>query len=463
MIQMTRSMIDRFTQLSANRLMSHVRSLSTDDMRGRMPGDIGYNRAMDYAISSFKNYGLQPAFPDNEYEQAFNMETCRVIRSDVSLSMESGPEEELILGKDYVCRGLTGDGNISGDLVFVGYCSSEKDFNELDSVNLDGKIAVSFKHPIPGNEQEKPLLPREKAHLLREKGAIGLIIVPNPNRKAPDRLSVSLVEKSEYIPGFPILVMADHLADRLFSFNGRTLSGRQFEIDEFRRVSSEPIPAQIKIKIDTEYCQNGVSWNVAGVVPGCDPEVARETLIIGAHLDHVGIQGEKLIFNGAQDNASGVAAVLELARVISSGPKPRRSIVFVLFGAEEAGLIGSLHYAANSPFDLDNTIAMLNLDCIGAGSGVDMRGRKSYPELFEIFDEVNRKYVGILDTNADNPPGGADAKPFEDAGIPNMYFVASDAYRHLHMASDTPETLNPTLFQGITRLAYLTASTIVEK
>jgi len=460
MTQLTRSLIDCYTELSAHNLMNHVRRLAADDMRGRMPGDIGYKRAMDYVITSFRNNGVSPAFEDLKYEQKFSLETCRILKSSVSLSLGTESEKELILGRDYVCRGLTGDGTISGDLVFIGYCSTDSDFNELDSVDINGKIAVSFKHPAPGKEV---LLPREKAHLLKKRGAIGLIIVPNPNRSDPDRLSVSLVEKGEYIPGFPLLVVAEHIADLLFNFNEKTLSSRQFNIDEFHDVMSESIPARMKINVKTEYCSEGKSWNIAGIIKGCDPDLAHETVIVGAHLDHVGIQGEKVIFNGAQDNASGVAAVLEMARVFAMGPKSRRSIIFALFGAEEAGLIGSLHYIGNSPCSLDNTVAMANLDCIGAGSGVDMRGRKSYPELFKVFDEVNSKYVRMPDTNADNPSGGADAQPFEDAKIPNMYFVAKDAYKHLHMASDIPETLNPTLLEGITRLAYLTLAELTQK
>ena len=459
----TKSLIDQYIEIKSSNLMQHVKVLAADNMRGRMPGDIGYRRAMDYCIDFFKNHGLQPAFPDDSFEQPFTMETCCVTDADVTLTMNGEETRKMELGHDYVCRALTGDGDVSGELVFVGYCCTDDDFNELENVDLQGKIAVSFKHPPPWIKPAKPMLPREKAHILKKHGAVGLVIVPNPNRAYPDRLSVSWVEKGEYIPGFPLLVLADHQADTLFGSEADTLAGIQYNIDHNRTIHSRPLPARMNIRLDTIYKPEDTSWNVAAILPGSDPELKHDTVLLGAHLDHVGIQGETTIFNGAQDNASGVAAVLEMARIFADGPAPRRSIAFALFGAEEAGLLGSIHYANNPPHSMEDTVAMLNLDCMGAGTGCDMRGRKAYPELFELLDRMNEDFVNLKDSMADHPAGGADAKPFEDAGVPNMYFVSSSAYRHLHMASDTTETLNPPLFEAISRLAYLTASELASR
>lgn len=454
MLKIENKLLERFKNIRAERLMNHVRFLASDKMRGRMPGDIGYRLAMDYATDSFRNMGLKPGF-EKGYEQEFTLETCHVVSAAVRLAAHGMSSQELILGEDFICRGLTGDGVVSGELVFVGYCSDDKDFNELEDLDLEGKIAVSFKHPPSWWKDRFPLLPREKAHRVFKRGAKALVIVPNPNRKELDRLSGSLVEKGDYIPGFPLIVLNEPIAERLFAYDDNTLAGRQFRIDTFKETMSGPLPASMSIDIKTVHNDKGISWNAAGCIPGADPELARQVVLVGAHLDHVGIQGETLIFNGAQDNASGAAAVLEIARVFAEGPRPLRTIQFVLFGAEEAGLIGSLHYAAHPSHPLQDTLAMLNLDCVGAGSGMDIRGRAAYPELFEAFDTLNKTFVGIPDTGHNHPPGGADAKPFEDAGIPNMYFVGENPYRHLHMKSDTVETLNPSLFEGITHMAYL--------
>lgn len=458
MVQTESVLLKRYARVRAENLMHHVRMLASDEMRGRMPGDIGYRLAMDYVTDFFQKTGLKPGFENGMYEQTFRMETCRVVSASVSMAIDGIPPENLVLGEDFICRGLTGDGCVSGNLAFVGYCTEENDFNELEGVDLEGRIAVSFKHPPPWWKDKHPLMPREKAHRLKSRGAKALVIVPNPNLKQADKLSGSLIEKGDYIPGFPMIVMAENPAGSLFSLDDNTLANRQFRIDVFREKMSGLLPASLSIDVKTEHDNNGISWNAAGYLPGSDPDLSGQVILIGAHLDHVGIQGESVVFNGAQDNASGAAAVLECARVFTLGPRPARSMQFVLFGAEEAGLLGSLHYASHPGQPMENIRAMLNLDCMGAGSGTDMRGRAAYPDLFEIFDTLNKKYVGIPDTRQDHPPGGADAKPFEDAGIPNMYFVGENPYRHLHMKSDTVETLNPSLFEGITRLAYLMAA-----
>ncbi|MBN1880521.1 M20/M25/M40 family metallo-hydrolase [bacterium] len=463
MVRKITPLINRFREVTAERLMRHVRVLASDELRGRMPGDIGYRKAMDYSINFFQQHGLQPGFADKGYEQAFTMETCRIVSAGVTMTVIESEPERLKLGTDFICRGLTGNGHVSGDLVFVGYCSEESDFDELTGLDLEGKIAVSFKHSPPWRTDQSPVLPRQKAHQLAARGARGLVIIPNPNRKEQDRLSGSLVEKGDYIPGFPMIVLAEHQAERLFCGGDDTLSARQFRIDANRDVMSGPLPVRMSIRITTDYNPAGVSWNAAAFLPGIDPDLSRESIIIGAHMDHVGIQGEKIIFNGAQDNASGAAAVIELARIFAEGDRPARSLQFVLFGAEEAGLLGSLYYAEHPSLPLESTRAMLNLDCMGAGDGVDMRGREAYPRLFEIFDALNDEFVHMPGTKENHPPGGADAKPFEDAGIPNMYFVGSNPYRHLHMISDTPETLNPSLFEGITRLAYLMAARLSDE
>lgn len=458
----TNILTDLHVSITSSSLMKHVNYLASDYMRGRMPGDIGYQRAVEYVEGCLTELDLKPAFSDNAYRQAFQIETCCIHEPTVKLTSIIGGQRVLELGRDYVCRGLTGDADISGELVFVGYCSTDDTLNELDDIDLDGKIAVSFKHPPPWAEKGETLLPREKAHILKQRGAKGLLIVPNPNRSYPDRLSVSMVEKGEYIPGFPLLVISEQLANELLCFDQKTLSSRQYELDQKRRVQSGTVPASIDIKLTTDHDPDGVTWNVGAVLPGTDPALAHETVVVGAHLDHVGIQGD-VIFNGAQDNASGVASVLEIARVLKQQTRLRRSVEFVFFGAEEAGLFGSMHYVDNYAGGISNIKAMLNLDCMGAGSGLDMHGRPAYPELFEILDRLNKEYVNINDVRKDHPAGGADAKPFEDKGVPNMYFVSSDAYRHLHMSSDKDDTVNPALLTDITRLAALVTAEIASQ
>jgi Zn-dependent M28 family amino/carboxypeptidase len=169
----------------------------------------------------------------------------------------------------------------------------------------------------------------------------------------------------------------------------------------------------------------------------------------------VGKQGD-VIFPGANDNASGSAAVLEIARAImKNNIKPKRSIIFAMFTSEEQGLFGAKYMSDNLPVDIQNVTAMFNLDCIGYGDSVQIGNGKSAPLLWDIaksIDEAGDKYM-VANTWKG---GGADAGPFHDKDVPALYFVSTNSYKYLHDMNDKPETLNPVLLERITRLALKT-------
>ncbi len=456
MITNYRQYLTQAEQIHAGALMEHVRTLSHPHMRGRMPGDIGYERASQYVESCFRDIGLVPKGDDGSFRQQFHLETNRILSAQVSVIPETGNERPLVLGEDFVCRGLTGSGDITGEPVFVGYGTRSDTLDELDGIPLEGRIAVSFKHPLPGSDQ--PELPRSKARRLRERGAVALVLVPNPNREERDRLGVSMVETGEPMPDFPIIVLSESAAVSLAGTGDLTLAARQYHIDISGESASGILPGRMRIQITTEHNPRGSSWNLLGLLPGRDNGDTADAVVIGAHLDHVGIQGESVIFPGAQDDASGVASIIEMARAFSAGPRPEATLLFMAFSAEEAGILGSMHYKDHPAWPLNRTRAMLNMDCMGAGTGLDIRGRKAYPTLFRVLDEINEAVIGIEDTFSDHPPGGADAEAFQQSGVPNMFFVSRRPYSHLHMKSDTPETLNPPVFESITRLGFLTAA-----
>ncbi|MBN1356081.1 M28 family peptidase [bacterium] len=444
-------------RIEATQLMNHIRALSSPAMRGRMPGDSGYELASVYVEKILAGLGIEPMGDSKTYRQVFPLEVNRVRSARVTFHAPDGGSIPLELGRDFICRGLTGSGSIHGPLVFTGYSGESDPVDELSGIDLHGKIAVTFKHPPPWAGNRHGDLPREKAHRLKKRGAVGLAIIPNPNLEKPDRMSASLMESMDPLPDFPMIVLSEEIATRMMDFGEQTLSSRQYQIDIHRRSATQIIPGGMSVEIETDLERNGRCWNVIGCLKGRDPECMENAVVLGAHMDHVGIQGESLVFPGAQDNASGVSGVLEIARVMSMSKRPAYSVVFILFGAEETGIVGSRFYGEHPAWPMHRTLAMLNLDCMGAGIGLDTRGRKSHPALFDIFDRMNDRYVKISDTMADHPAGGADAEAFERAGVPNMFIVADNPYRHLHMISDTAETLNPSVFRAITQLVCLTA------
>ncbi|MFA7228759.1 MAG: M20/M25/M40 family metallo-hydrolase [Melioribacteraceae bacterium] len=214
---------------------------------------------------------------------------------------------------------------------------------------------------------------------------------------------------------------------------------------------------KIDIEVHTKYEKEKEVVNVAAILEGSDPELKNEYLIIGAHLDHVGGQAGKIFFPGANDNASGSAALLQIARAFASTKeRPKRSVAFVFFASEEQGLYGAKFFSDNLPFPKEKVRAMINMDCIGYGDSIQVGGGKSAPGLWDIAKQSDLENDKLLVAGTWSG-GGADAEPFFQKGIPTLYFVTTNSYKHLHMLTDTPETLNQNLFGSITRLAFRTA------
>ena len=204
------------------------------------------------------------------------------------------------------------------------------------------------------------------------------------------------------------------------------------------------------------------TWqNVIAAFPGNDPNFKNEYVLVTAHLDHVGFQGDSLYYPGANDNASGSAIVMEVARMWrKSRIKPDRTIVFALFSCEEHGLDGSKFFANNFPGDTVKIAAILNIDCAGYGDSLMIGGGKSVPTLW-----------GISQTYGINKPlsqrtwygGGADAQPFFEKGVPSLYFATVNSYTYLHRPEDKPETLNPAMLELTADIVFKTTLKIASK
>jgi Zn-dependent M28 family amino/carboxypeptidase len=197
-----------------------------------------------------------------------------------------------------------------------------------------------------------------------------------------------------------------------------------------------------------------------GLLPGADPALAGEAVVIGAHLDHVGRQGPDLVFPGANDNASGAAAVLALADALAHAPRrPARTVVFALFTGEEHGLNGARWHAAHPAAPLARTVAMLNLDCVACGDSLQLGNGRSAPNLWRLARDLDAagERITVERTWAG---GGADATPFHEAGVPSLYLATTRGYEQLHLPSDLPATLNGTLYERVVRLALRTATAV---
>ncbi|MDO9172917.1 MAG: M20/M25/M40 family metallo-hydrolase [bacterium] len=449
-------------------LMADVRALCAPELGGRLPGTAGYDEAMRYCSDRFAALGLE-AGGDDGWSQRLTMELNQIRSCELTLVGADGVAEPLALGSDFACRGFTGSGVADAPVAFVGYGLSLPGRGHDDYAGLDvrGKIVLAIKpapkwEPADGEGWGDVHLPRPKSRAARDHGAVGLLLIPHPVATRPQPAIASVLHgPGEQVGDLPQAELTAAAAARLCAGGLLELAGLVAAVDEAKAPASRELPGRARLAVDAAYDPAAPTANVVGILPGTDPELRDECLVIGGHLDHVGRQGE-VIWPGANDNASGAASVLALARAFAEGGVlPRRTVVFVLFAGEEQGLNGARWFVTHPARPFERTIAMMNLDCVAHGDSIQLGGGGSQPVLWGLARGLDAAQAR-LSTSRTWPGGGADAEPFHEAGVPTLYFASTPSYTHLHQATDTPETLNPLLHAELTRLAYRTAVEIVQ-
>lgn len=445
-------------------LLNYDKILSSQEFGGRLPGSEGYNKAAQFAADKFKEIGLKPA-GDKDYFQNFNIEYNRIESPAVFKVITLTDTTSYHLGNDFVLRGFSGSGKFTLPVVFCGYGISrpDLDYDDYAGVNVKNKIVIVFKYN-PGwkikDSSWGENYPREKSLTAKKHGAKGILFVSLPKDKEPQPLIGSVLHGGGEQPvDFPQLHISLDAADKLLGGNGFTIKGCQTKIDKEKQPFSMNLAAKAVVEVNAHYEKDARTMNVVGMIEGNDPVLNTEYVIIGAHLDHVGTQAG-LLFPGANDNASGSSAVLEIAKAfVKNGIKPKRSVIFVLFAGEEQGLNGSKHFVNSWKNGYDHIAAMLNLYCIGYGDSIKIGNGKSAPDLWQIAKQINDTGDNMM-VDATWSGGGADAAPFHQKGIPCLYFVTTNSYDNLHQPSDKAETLNGPLFEKVVTLAYKTAAEI---
>jgi hypothetical protein len=448
--------------IKGENLLKTVEYLASPELAGRLGGSEGYYKAAEFISGEFKKLGLKPIGKDG-YFQNFTVEYNEILAPcRFALADNNNVYTDFKLGEDFVCRGFTGSGKILSKVVFIGYGFSnpENNFDSYKDVDVNGKIVIMFKQ-VPSwkfGEQRWNESLRYRENIAYSKGAKGVIFVSRPNDAYPQKPIGSVMDgEGEQLTDLQVIHADLDAVSAILEPSGRNIKDIQTEIDYNKSAISFEINRMVYIETTAKYDKARKTMNVAGLLEGSDPELKDEYLVIGAHLDHAGSQAGEIYFPGANDNASGSASVLEMARTfVNSGIKPRRSIIFILFSNEESGLDGAKYYCNNPLVPLEKTVAMFNNDCVGHGDSIQIGNGKSAPFLWQITRGIDSLYTKSMIMRTWNG-GGADAQPFHDKGIPCLYFVSYYSYTHLHLMTDKPETLNPVLFEKICKLGYMSA------
>jgi hypothetical protein len=365
----------------ASRWWAHVRYLADDSLEGREAGRPGYTRAAEYVADVWRKAGLEPAYA-GQFLQPVALKTRQIDESRSSLALlRDGRVEPLTLGEDanFSLR-LDPALDVNAPLVFTGHGLNIPDagINDLEGLNLKGAVAVYFSTPtgsLPGPLQAHFGSNAERWRVLRAAGAIGTITVPGTGRlevpwsrsalaRLLPQMSLADTALEEYPDQQIAVTMNPDKADVLFAGSGHTLAELAAIDQAGQPLPRFALPARVKATIAVNR-STIESPNVAAILRGADPVLRSEAVVLSAHLDHVGIgdpvAGDR-IYNGAMDNASGVATILEVAeRLRESGYRPARSIVFAAVTAEELGELGSRYFVAHPPPGL-GIVANINTD-----------------------------------------------------------------------------------------------------
>ena len=452
------------SEINKDDLIKNVKILTSPDFDGRLPGSEGYNKAAQFAADKLYELGLKFA-GDDLYFQYLNVEYNKIESPAVFKSIVDGDTVNGEIGKDFVLRGFTGSNSFTLPVVFCGYGISRPDlhYDDYEGINVKNKIVIVFKQNPKWKNDDKDWgtnYPREKSLVAKKHGAKGILFISLPNDAKPQPLIGSVMHgEGEQPIDFPQLHISLDAANTLLSKTGFSISDCQTKIDEKKKPLSMNLTTKAQIEVSAIYEQNARTMNVIAMIEGSDLKLKDEYVIVGAHLDHVGSQAG-LLFPGANDNASGSAAVLEIAKAFTNGGlQPKRSIVFVLFASEEQGLNGAKHFVESWKKGYDKIVAMINMDCIGYGDSIQVGNGLSAPNLWEVANQIDETSFNSM-VERTWKGGGADATPFHEKGIPCLYFVTTNSYDHLHLPSDKVETLNPVLYEKVVKLAHLTVMEI---
>ncbi|PKL82299.1 MAG: hypothetical protein CVV24_10810 [Ignavibacteriae bacterium HGW-Ignavibacteriae-3] len=463
---------NQFNRISGKVILDYVRELSSDKFEGRLTGTKGYNDAAEWSVSLFKKWGLKPAGGGNSYYQKFpNPYTLVLDSGELSLNIPSGKDTIKKYYKyelDYYPGATSDSGTLTAEVVFVGYgiTAPELNYDDYAGIDVKGKI-VLFNPEVPFSPDKDPGLFKMwrpysfhnyKMENAAKHGAAGVLYnyhIVNPN--------------CAFIKGQIHVDIGKTVTDDIFSGTGKTIQELLRKIIDEKRPASFNTGKTVTMRCRTEHNPNGVGLNVIAKIEGIDPALKDEPVIIGAHLDHIGMSDK--LMPGANDNASGVSVLYAAAEALSKVNIPfRRSIIFILFGAEEQGVKGSEFYIQNPSVPVEKIKAFLNLESVGRGEIISAGSGKNYPELFNIMESVNnklvhRKLTASFNSNIARPR--QDAAHFLWAKIPSISFGAYGSapvsVPTYHTTNDKPEYLTPEIMEDLAKIVFLSAIELAEK
>lgn len=451
------------SQITVNELQDHIKYLASDSLKGRLTGSTGDSLAAEYIRSKLLSYGLSPLNGDGL--QRFKVTKKVAAGKSNSLSING---TAYILDKDFMPLAFSSNSGLESEVIFAGYGfninGDSLKWNDYNGVDVKGKWVLILRgDPEPDNTKSKYIpfsADRDKALLAKDMGAAGILIVSGPAFDPQDTFDPLNTEG--YSVDIPVLKIKKEVADIILSKSKKTVSALEKQLNDSRKPFSysSRVTVNGKAEIIRELAN---TRNVAMLLPGDDPKLKDEYIIIGAHFDHLGMGGPGSgsraldtigIHHGADDNASGVAMMLELAEkfALTKGSH-KRSIICIAFTGEEEGLLGSKHFADDPGIDFSKVNAMINLDMVGRlneTNNLQISGVGTATGLKDlVYSSTDTSVIKL--TLSDEGYGPSDHSSFYGKNIPVLFYFTG-AHVDYHTPKDTWEKIN---YNGMVEISAL--------
>jgi len=472
--------------------------LASDEMAGRDAASSQAAMTADYIASEFMRMGLKPAGDQGTYFQNFDMAIARLDHEKTSLQAQIGTSSKKYqMGHDFTwTRQSVNPTAATAPVVFAGYGvhAPEYGYNDFAGVDVRGKIVMALVREPQADDSTSRFKGKFdtvhaytwfKIEQVRKAGAAGLILVneASPHRKM--RLASAPTNGWRPTPDYalagsfwdiPVFTVTREVANEFLAPAGKTVTSAQHAIDSTGQPASFEIPG-VRVTMTKAFTESRLAKtrNVAGLIEGSDPKLKDDIIVVSGHYDHVGTVAGR-IYRGADDNASGTIGVIEIANAfVRGGVRPKRSVLFLCYDAEERGLLGAFYYVDHPILPLEKTIANLNMDMIGRDeqsanwptppdgnrNQVNVVGTLYNPELRQIIETANHPVELKLDFKTDtvDPEGWfsrSDHYCFAIHGVPMVLFNTGEQLDY-HTENDTWDRINYPKMEKIIRLIYLTA------
>lgn len=492
-----------YKTIQESALRADVTFLASDPLEGRMSLQTGDDVAAQWIASEFAKAGLKPA-ANGSYFQPVPLIEFHPDRKTSYVVMERGGRETRWRFPE-MNAAYKQDVDLSGNVVFAGYgiTAPELGYDDYAGIDVRGKIVLVYDHEPQENDPKsifngtgntRYATTRVKALNAQAHGAIALLTVGEPNRRHPSNLEriariggseeratplpyQALVEDELHIPAVAI---SDEAARALLQTTGMRNGDLQASIDDSLKPHSLALSdTRMILHLRNAHVRTGTAYNVAGLLEGSSPTLKEETILISAHHDHNGMSGQE-IWHGADDNASGTVGVVTLAHAFAENrAQPKRSILFVVFAAEERGLLGAFWMASHPLRPLETTRAMINFDMIGrdeqesnqtkglitipadTSNRLNLIGATYSPDYAKVVTQENRRVGLVLDDRFDHDAAlniffRSDQFPFVLKNIPSFWWFTG-FHPDYHHTTDTADKIDYPKMAKILRLAYLSA------